>query len=298
MAKENFFQKAKEIDEKARALEEQAEREAAEEEQRQRAEYEKQLQGEKVELMKLKAGVMSEEDTTIKKEEAVQKEYTFSEKVENFFYHYKWQFLLCCFTVVVLAYIILQTVLTVKPDIKVMCITGGFEMESRVTEMEHFFERYCPDFNGDGKVKVDVYYMATEYVEGDYYSMQNYQVGSTKIIAEFQGDDIIMAVTGPVVCDLLHVYRDPVFTDMRELYPDDENAVLPGYKVSAFDFGGQIGLPEMPGNVMLSLRNVIHEKGYDQEKMQQNYDNALILLENIKNDNVLNPDIEIMPTYD
>lgn len=294
MSKDNFFKRAKEIEEKAQALEEQAEREAAEEEQRQRAEYEKQLQDEKIELMKLKAGVMSEEETTIKKEEAVQKEYTFSEKVENFFYHYKWQFLLCCFTLVVLAYLIAQSILTVKPDIKIMCIAGGFEMESKVTEMEHFFERYCPDFNGDGKTKVDVYYMATEYIDGDYYSMQNYQVGSTKIIAEFQSDEIIMAVTGPVVCDLLHVYRDPIFTDMRELYPDDENALLPGYKVSAFDFGEQVGFPDMPGNYMLSLRNVIDERGYDREKMQQNYDNALILLENIKNDNVLNPDIQIL----
>ena len=295
MSKDNFFKKAKEIEAKAQALEEQAEREAAEEEQRQRAEYEKQLQDEKVELMKLKAGVMSEEETTIKKEEAVQKEYTFSEKVENFFYHYKWQFLLGCFTFVVLLYLILQSIFTVKPDITVMCITGGFEMESRVSYMEKYFERYCPDFNGDGKTKVDVYYMATEYVDGDYYSMQNYQVGSTKIIAEFQSENIIMAVTGPVVCDLLHVYRDPIFTDMRELYPNDENALLPGYKVSAFDFGEQIGMPDMPGNYMLSLRNVVHEKGYDQEKMQQNYDNALILFENIKNDNVLNPDIEILP---
>ena len=68
MSKDNFFKRAKEIEEKAQALEEEAEREAAEEEQRQRAEYEKQLQDEKIELIKLKAGVMSEEETTIKKE--------------------------------------------------------------------------------------------------------------------------------------------------------------------------------------------------------------------------------------
>ena len=56
----NFFDRAREIDEKAKAMEEEEERLAAEEDKKERAEYEKQLQNEKVELMKLKAGVISD----------------------------------------------------------------------------------------------------------------------------------------------------------------------------------------------------------------------------------------------
>ena len=289
----NFFDRAREIDEKAKAMEEEEERLAAEEDKKERAEYEKQLQNEKVELMKLKAGVISDDETTIKKEDEPVKEYTFSDKVENFFYHYKWRFIICVFTIAVLTFLICDTIFTVKPDITVMLFTGGYEMDSRTYRMEDWLERYCPDFNGDGRIKVSVYYMAAQYDENDAYSLQAYQVGQTKLVGEFQSENIIMAITSPDVCDELNITRDGLFTDMSALYPDDENAVELGYKISATTFASDIGYPDMPDDYLFCLRNVMHEAGFNEEKMQQNYDKALEVFENIRTDNVINPDIEI-----
>ena len=83
----SFLQTYREVNEKARAEELKRESEAeaarAERERQARAAYNEKLRQERLELMKLKQGIISEAD--IPKEEVVQKEYSIWEKISNFF---------------------------------------------------------------------------------------------------------------------------------------------------------------------------------------------------------------------
>ncbi len=283
MRKLNEKQKREELEAEAEKARELAERERIERER-----YGKKLERDRIELMKLKQGIISEED--IPHAEEVVKEYTFWEKLGNFFYHNKYIVLAVVAIVLLFTFLIADVLNNTSPDVSIMIMANDSEFQFRTEDIEKLFEPYCEDFNGDGEIYVRASYLPAIYDENDpgsYYN-QSYQ---TKLVAEFQSGDSIIVIADADACTAVGIETvsengnpvEPVLVDMRTIYPDDENSMQLGYMLSGTSFAEDIKYTTMPDSLFIGFRIPRDALGVNYEEFTENYNNALKMWDNYLN---------------
>ncbi len=274
----SFLEKVREIDEKERLqeLEEQASRAKlnAEKERREREAYAKKLEQERIALMKAKQGIVSQEEIP-PAEPAVQKKYTVKEKISNFFYHYKIAVIIGVLAVALSFFLIHDFVSRVDPDIIVMIIKQDDFLMNNTDAVASALEKYCADYNNDGKIKVDVMY-SPSYTENsnsaELYYNQAYQ---TRLVAEFQSDTVVMFIGDEDTCKYLGIDDGSVTADLTELYPGDENAGKLGYMLSGTNFAKLIGYEDMPDTYFMGFRYPYDSPTINKKRFENNYNNAI-----------------------
>lgn len=275
----------REVNERERAeeLKRESELEAkrAEREKKARDEYAEKLRQERLELLKLKQGVISEEDIRVEKE--APKKYTIWEKIGNFFYHNKAYIIFGTLITALAVFLIYDLVTTVRPDTVVMIIARDDEFDYLTDNIREVFEQYCKDYNGDGEVNVRVSYLPAN-TPGDYF----HDGDRTKLIGEFQAGDSIIVIGDEEACDILGI-TDGVLADLSSEFPNDENVVKLGYMLSGTELAADIGYNELADNLFIGFREPKEGFGTKLEKFQQNYDNAIDMWTNYLNGNIVNP---------
>lgn len=274
--------------EHAEELKREAELEAqrAERERRQRESYEAKLRQERLELLKLKQGVIAEEDVVYEKEP--EKHYTVWQRIGNFFYHNKVYIIFGTLLAALAAFLIYDYVSTVRPDSVVMIIASDGEFNFITEDISEFLGQYCNDNNGDGKVSVRVSYLPAAPSE-DSVSMYYQQADQTKLMAEFQGTEAIMVMGDYEACEVLGI-TEGVLADLSEYFPDDENVTELGYMLSGTDFAKDIGYEGLADNIFLGFRQPKKGSfGTSEKDFRKNFDNAIELWRNYLNGNIINP---------
>lgn len=276
----SFMQTYREINEKEQAEKLRQESEIAAQraaaERAERENYAAKLQQERLELLKLKQGVISEDD--LPKEEKEEKHYTVAEKIGNFFYHNKMYIIFISLFAALAIFLIYDLLSTVDPDVSVMIIAVDSEFEYNAKNMEQVFERYCKDYNGDGKVFVRVTYLPVNNEDISYYNQAN----STKLVAEFQGVDSIAVIGDYEVCEIMDITED-VFADLSGIFPGDESVSELGYMLNGTSFAEDIGYEKLADDLFIAFRAPKTGFGINEEKFRQNYENAVEMWSNYIN---------------
>lgn len=290
--KVSVLENMRRINEKQRReeLEAEAEREKerAEKERLDRERYEKKLERDRIELMKLKQGIISDED--IPHEAEPVKEYTAWEKIGNFFYHNKMPLIVGAVIVLLAVFLIRDVVTNKKPDVSIMIMASDSELDFRTGDIEKLLEPYCEDFNGDGEVYVRVSYLPAVYSDDNLDAYFN-QSAQTKLMAEFQSGDSIIVIADADTCHTVGIDTvsengnpvDPILVDMRTIYPDDENCIELGYMLSGTSFAEDIKYTAMSDSLFIGFRLPREALGVNMEKFTANYNNALKLWDNYLN---------------
>lgn len=290
--KVSVLENMRRINEKQRQeeLEAEAEREKerAEKERRDRERYEKKLERDRIELIKLKQGVISEED--IPHEAEPVRKYTVWEKIGNFFYHNKIAIIVGVIIVLLAVFLIRDIVTNKKPDVAIMIMASDSELDFRTGDIEKLLEPYCEDFNGDGEVYVRVSYLPAVYSDDNLDAYFN-QSAQTKLMAEFQSGDSIIVIADAETCHTVGIDNvsengnpvDPILVDMRTIYPDDENCTELGYMLSGTSFAEDIKYTAMSDSLFIGFRVPREALGVNMEKFTANYNNALKLWDNYLN---------------
>lgn len=292
----SFMDTYREIKEKERAeeLKRQSELEAAraERERKARDEYAEKLRREKLELLKLKQGVISEED--VPTEIKVERHYTVWERIGNFFYHNKMYIIIGTAIVALLAFLLYDLLSRVRPDAAVMFIAEDANISFRTEDMETVLEKYCPDFNGDGKVDVRVSYIpAGRELSGDSnpYALQNLQADQTKLVAEFQSADTIIVIADKKSCEAVGIL-DGVFADIEDIFPDSEYVSGFEYSLKGTSLAEDIEYPDLSDELFAAFRMPREGLGINMKKFEENFNNAVELWTNYINGNIVNPSEE------
>ena len=89
-------------------------------------------------------------------EKAEKKPLTFAEKLQNFWYYYKYVMLVVVFLAVALGISIAQCAGREKFDTEVILYTRASYTEKQIAAIEAELEKYCDDLDGDGVVNVQV----------------------------------------------------------------------------------------------------------------------------------------------
>ncbi|MBQ8177344.1 MAG: hypothetical protein IJ035_09970 [Oscillospiraceae bacterium] len=289
----SFLQTYREVNEKARAEELKRESEAeaarAERERQARAAYNEKLRQERLELMKLKQGIISEED--IPKAEVVQKEYSIWEKISNFFYHNKIYIIAGAAIVAIAAFLIYDLVTTVKPDVAVLFIADDTQVQFLAEDMEDVLAKYAQDYNGDGKIKIRVSYTPASPDLDEMSSMYYHGGDQVKLSAEFMGSDTIMVIGDDPSFEVIGITPgDGVFADLNEYFPDDENVTEMGYKLSGTSFKQDIGYEGLSDELVVGFRYPFTAGLGGSDRIEQNFEYAIDLWTNYVNGNMVDPE--------
>ncbi|MBQ3162519.1 MAG: hypothetical protein IJC04_10395 [Oscillospiraceae bacterium] len=289
----SFLQTYREVNEKARAEELKRESEAeaarAERERQARASYAEKLRQEKLELMKLKQGIISEED--IPKEVVVQKEYSIWEKISNFFYHNKVYIIAAAAIAAIAIFLIYDLVTTVKPDVAVLFIADDSQVQFLTEDMEDLLAKYAQDYNGDGKIKIRVSYTPASPDLEEMSSMYYHGGDQVKLSAEFMGSDTIMVIGDKTSCEVVGITAgDGVFADLNEYFPNDENVMEMGYMLNGTSFKKDIGYEGLSDELWVSFRYPFTAGLGGSGRIKENFDNAIDLWTNYVNGNMIDPD--------
>ncbi len=106
-----------------------------------------------LELKKMQAGEMAPPPKP--SEEAVMPR-TFKEKLQNYWFHYKWQTIATVFTAVILAVLISQCASRTAWDMNIVYFTYTPVLDEQTRLVADYFEDICGDINDDGEIHVNV----------------------------------------------------------------------------------------------------------------------------------------------
>ncbi len=289
----SFLQTYREINEKSRAEELKRESEAeaarAERERQARASYNEKLRQERLELMKLKQGIISEED--IPKQEVAQKEYSVWEKISNFFYHNKMYIIAGAAIAAIAIFLIYDLVTTVKPDIAVLFIADDSQVQFITEDMEDVLAKYAQDYNGDGKIKIRVSYTPASPDMDEMSSMYYHGGDQVKLSAEFMGSDTIIVIGDDSSFGVIGIEPgDGVFADLKEYFPNDENVTEKGYMLNGTNFGSDVGYDGFSDELYVGFRYPFTAGLGGSDRIEKNFEYAIDLWTNYINGNIIDPD--------
>ena len=273
------FRNAAELEAKERRAAEQAERErqAAEEEAayQAREEYAKGLNEEKVDLIRLKQGVITDSDKVFPEQEP-EKKYTVWQKISNWLYCAQWWLGIAAFCVVVFGFLLYDSLTRVDPDQRILILSNHAELYAHTDRVHNLLATACTDLNGDDKVIASSIYVpvSKETMEsgGSYAASYNSQ-----LLIQFQTATCMLVIAD----DAANAYLEPetAFVDLETVFPEYD--CVDGYRIrlDQTKFAELLEL-ETPLNegCYLAIRAVQNNMS-GTEEMQAAYDQAMPILE-------------------
>ncbi len=163
---------------------------------------------EKRELLKLKQGLIEDSEIIEVDKPHEKEELKGLAKLGNFWYHNKWYIIVAVFFIAVGSFLTYQLLAKEAADMRVLLVTSNVEntpeLYRKTMDIELALEQYCPDFDKNGNVHVEVYYIdLTKDTPDSYYITVNN--------AKFFGE-IDSGIAQMIICDT-NIYTDPELSD-------------------------------------------------------------------------------------
>lgn len=252
----------------------------------------------KRELLKLKQGLIEESETIKEEPNAADKAHYevkgFKNKVANFFYHYKIHVILISFFTALTVFLVYTTVTKERGDARVLLFSDDPEVAAsfyyKSYDIERALEQYTPNYDNNGYVHVELFYMNMDAERDANY----YMADQAKLYGELRSAVAYMFIANrQQLSDVLgNQSESKGFEDLSALYPDDPNIVDKYYyhiKGTAFADAAMY-LESCPDDLYIAIRSKTFTgiKEYDGE-MAENHDKAMEILDNIVKDNKVNP---------
>ena len=266
---EEFERELRNQEREEERLNEQLEAERREAEEKQRAEYEKTLQERKIELVKLKQGVIESSDVIKEVHEEPQK-LSLGQKISGAWYRSKWLIIFVVFMVAAIGYITYDMLTAEKPDITVLAVSGDSALYYRTVELEEFLESYCDDLNGDGEVNVMIYNISLDYQSDPTMATSS----QAQLMSQLQSGENVLIISDR--------QTDFILTDLRERYPGDERITELGLLLNCRLTRDALKWEAMPEELYLGVREPAKLLSSSEEAMREKVDEAMPMFERIK----------------
>lgn len=266
---EEFERELRNQEREEERLNEQLEAERREAEEKQRAEYEKTLQERKIELVKLKQGVIESSDVIKEVHEEPQK-LSLGQKISGAWYRSKWLIIFVVFMVAAIGYITYDMLTAEKPDITVLAVSGDSALYYRTVELEEFLEGYCDDLNGDGEVNVMIYNISLDYQSDPTMATSS----QAQLMSQLQSGENVLIISDR--------QTDFILTDLRERYPGDERITELGLLLNCRLTRDALKWEAMPEELYLGVREPAKLLSSSEEAMREKVDEAMPMFERIK----------------
>lgn len=255
---------------------------------------EKDLLNEKRELLKLKQGLIQESEAIATPDEKPLQEKPHGIKaVENFFYHYKWHLIIGAFLAFVLGFMIYSSITKEKPDLNVLVTTRGnyADLTYKVKDLENAFEMYCPDFDKNGKVHVNVYYID---MSSSSYNPEYENSNRTKLYGEIATGTAQLFIMNAEMFEFMAEASgvDDFFIDLSDTYPDQKLYNKNGVTIRGTEFAEYAYWLSCPNDIYFGLRTPFEGLASSAEDTADERLRAAEVLDNILNNRIINPSVK------
>ncbi|MBO5163466.1 MAG: hypothetical protein J6B75_03365 [Ruminococcus sp.] len=252
--------------EEARQKQEELEKKIAERKKKAAEARDKRLEAERLELIRLKQGVI-EESETIHEEHEEEVKLNFRQKIVNFFYHNKWWLGIGTVFTAIAVFLTYNLITKPRPDIVVLIIGESYEIAEE-SDLKGYVESFCEDFNGNGKVEASIYYIPYTGIE-----TKDYTNGvHTKLTAELQAAEGVIVIGNNMASDILSA--DGIFTDLSQIYSDNELIEKDRFMLSDSNFADRLGITKtaVTNDWFMAIRAPQDLMNADMDDMQEVYD--------------------------
>lgn len=241
-----------------------------------REEYAKELYDERLDLIRLKQGVITDSDKVFP-EQAPPKKYTLSERIGNWLYHSKWWLGIAVFCVALGGFLIYDYVTKVDADVNLLLLSNDYEIYNKSQILSDMMQRDLIDYNGDDRCVASVVFVPvskSSMETGNYSTSYN-----TQLLVQMQSN-MCMLVIGDSESDG-YIESEKIYAEIESLYPQydfiDNDRIL----LEDTYFQEWLGTEsELREGAYLALR--LPTVGMSsQEDMQRAYDEALPVLESL-----------------
>lgn len=247
-----------------------------------------------IELLKMKQGLIEESELIPETGYDEMPEMNAWEKFKNFVYHNKVFILLWGFFGALAVFLTVQLVTRKVYDLYVLVISTSADSELgwRYDELEEALTKYCPDFDGNGYVKVGVNYIdmsspdaATEYssAQSMKFSAEVYMGSSQMYIADEGLWKMLYEADGLEV---------ELFEDLSEYFPEDELFNNVGLHINATGLHKDARWDTCSDAINIYMRREYASSTGNQKDAEEQRERARIVLQNIVEGNVVNPPTE------
>ena len=253
---------------------------------------------ERIALLKIKQGLIEESELIPENEHVEAPKLRGWAKFANFFYHNKVFILLGAFFVFVITVLAVQLITKERDDLYVLAIAfdGESEIGWRVRDLESALERYCPDFDGNGKVNVTVNYIDRA---GGEITNQYDQAQAQKLTLEFMTATAQLIIADEELIDWLKGDGSTEAIDCRKFFVVQsdlcsEDMLFNGVGVRAnrTDLAEEARWESCPDNVILLVRAEMNNGSGNVKTNALNRERSMIVLQNILDGNIVNPAAE------
>ena len=278
----SVFQTSREMqekaDEEARQKREAAQRKYKERQKRAAEAHDKRLEQERLELLKLKTGVIDESET-IHEEKPEEVKQTFGQKIGSFIYLNKWWLGIACVLVFIGGILVYDLATKPHPDMIVLMIGMNQELGEQ-SQLQNYLSELTPDSNNNGEQFASVYYIPYTGVEKEDFVNSVPQ----KLTAELQNSDSVIIIGNKSVDSAITV--EDVLVDLSELYPDNPHVDKYKFMLKDTDFAEKVGVDKsvISDDWFIAIRkpqDLVYSK---KENMQKTYDKDFPVFEAIIRD--------------
>lgn len=238
-------------------------------------------QDDKRELLKLKQGIIEESETIAVDEEKPVYELHGFKKIENFFYHYKWHVIVGLFFTAVIIFFAHNLLTKEQGDMRVLLVTKSPEVTNNVTykikEFEMGVEKFCPDFDDNGYIHVDMYNIdLSENISSEYML-----AGVTKATSEIMYGEAQMFIVDKQGLEALTDGTFEGLLNLEELFPDCPYVDGIYLKVKDSPLSAAAGYMEAcPEDLYIVVRNIA-DVWENKERAEKANEKALHVIRNI-----------------
>lgn len=199
--------------------------------------------------------------------------------VKNFLYYHKVTIIVAAAAIALAAFLVLQTVLREKEDIRVLLIATEVtsELADRADDIGNALARYCPDFDQKGGVVVKTVFIDLSAAEnqGQYYLAQQdrltieMQNPKSQIIITDEGFRAVASDDGG--------FQSRFFTDLTSLYPEKQGYLDRAIRFNDTPLAKDAKWNNCPGKTVIFVRTVTSDNKDEIEANQR----ALEVIENV-----------------
>lgn len=254
-------------------------------------EKQRQARQDYIELLKMKQGIIEESELIPETGYVEIPELHGWAKLQNYIYHNKVYILLGIAFGALLIFMTVQTVTRKKNDLYVLVISTSAESELawRSTDIEEALALYCPDFDGNGYVKVGVNFIDLGFsnAAADYNNAQ-----SMKFSSEMYTGDSQMFIADEGFWHQLYDadgLEDELFEDLSDSFTEDRLFNRVGLHLNATELHKQARWDTCPDIINIYLRREYPSASGDQKHAEEQRERAHTVFRNIIEGNIVNP---------
>lgn len=220
-----------------------------------------------LELKKMQQGEMKPEP---KPSEVAIVPKTFKEKVQNYWFHFKWHTIGVAFLVFVITFLTVQCANREKYDYQVIYFAYEACLDVQLDKLEEYLEKYSKDIDGDGNVNAMVINCSFTESENAQYKSSIFTKVQTQIVGN---NDAIMYIVDEDAYEYLDgIIEDGFFEDEPVSFAED-----------FYEFTENQDFGRLPEGLRVGLRRISGTTFEKSEKAQKIYEECKNTIKKIKN---------------